>query len=104
MPPMRTRSQSKSSQVDLLSGIARAAQLVKGPWQFVALVVLAVAGIALSARGETFAIIVAAIAVPLVVFAVIPWQTLIERTPAGSIVLLIILAMTTPAGVGVFAW
>lgn len=98
---------SHPNPADVISVISKTAEKIRGPWQFGALVVLILLAVALnffSIVGPAAVVLIVAIALPILVFALMPWKPLAERRPGGLIGLLIILVFLCMAGLSWAAW
>lgn len=84
---------------NLLSGAARAAQLVRGPWQLAALALLLLAGIGSLGVSVPTGVLITSLALSLLVFALLPWEVVIERLPIAAAIVLVILALMPIAGI-----
>lgn len=100
---MSSKHRDRLALAEVFSLIARAARLIRGPWQFVGLVLLVILALALFQSATAFAFILAGIAGPLLVFALIPWDILIKRVPSGAILVLLVLAFSPAAGVTIYS-
>ncbi len=82
-----------------LSSAAHAAAAIRGPFPLGALIILALGGIAGLGYRTPSGVLITSLAVPLLVFALIPWETLIAQIPLVAGVVLILLALLPFAGI-----
>ena len=103
---MGTGPVSETRRGEVLARITEAAAAIRGRWQFAALVVLLLSLGLL--RGGVIApaamLALASLALPLLVFALIPWRLLISKTPLGVVSLLVLVSLAALLGLGASAW
>src|SRR2546425_1242274 len=103
---MGTGPVSETRRGEVLARITEAAAAIGGRWQFAALVVLLLSLGLL--RGGVIApaamLALASLALPLLVFALIPWRLLISKTPLGVVSLLVLVSLAALLGLGASAW
>lgn len=84
---------------NVLTIIASAAKFVRSPITFSAFVIASLAALATFGFTTPVVLLVTALALPLLVFALLPWKLLITSLPTVAAIVLVILAVLPVAGI-----